>query len=244
MNLSELLDQLKYEEEIFLVESGSPQKLRHYTNMMGLSAILKSGYIRRGIYYFGGRGISVARPTTHTLDFNDKTYCGYFEIDFDILNDKIRNIKKYPINELEIQYETFLQDIAKKYNMAKESFHEIQNLLFDKTFTPKEFQKMMAVEYGYNFIEKDCERFISYYEKMIRSLYYREGEERIKGNDIPIHSKYMKFYELDNFYDDFDSLSEKGRYDIQNRIEQYKDIFVNYDKISTHFIELKKIWRM
>jgi len=236
MTFSDFLEDLEFSGLDYLVESGSPQKLRHYTNLQGLSGILKDGYIKSTPYYWGGKGICVARPSSSITDFNDKKHCGYFEIDFEVLNDKIRSITKRQINELEVQYRTLLQSIAKKNDFAKSDFHKLQNELFDNMYTSKEFQIMIKKKYGYDISENDCNDFIIYYREMIDALYYREGEERIYGNDIPINSKYIKFYEYESFYDEFDNLSVKGHYDFQRVFNDYKDIFINCDKIASHFI--------
>ena len=56
---------------------------------------------------------------------------------------------------------------------------------------------------------------------MIYSLYYREGEERIYGADIPINSTYMKFIKLDGFDLLLKSLNENTQNQIQQKLKAY-----------------------
>ena len=76
MNLDEYLE-MQFDNICFLFESGSPQKLRHYTDLSGLLNILRTGYIHDRINWYGNsspkRAISVVRPAGDLSDIDKIT---------------------------------------------------------------------------------------------------------------------------------------------------------------------------
>lgn len=231
MTLSELLENLEFEPRLYLIESGAPQKFRHYTDIQGFYGILKDGYIRKSPYYFGGEGISTVRPSALNIkpneapEFNDKNYCGFFEIDFEILNDKVRHIKKEPINEPKHEYTLKLESIARKYSMSKDVLRQCYDIAYDKD-DPIMFKNELKIKFNVDMTIDDAEYFISQYTNLLYSLYYKEGEERIKGGSIPINEKYIHFYSLPLFKKKYNELSDMGKIRIFSVMKEYpKDLF-------------------
>jgi len=241
MTFEEFLKTLDISGENYLVESGTPQKLRHYTDIKGLRNILRAGFLRPQPYYFDNKNknsISVTRPTNHTeIDFNDRTYCGYFEIDFHILNDKIKNITKSPINEIGIEYRLKLEKLAQKYHpVPKEDLIKICNELWEKECQTEKFMNILKEKYLIQMEFEDAENFMRYYYNLITSLYYRESEERIYGNDIPLNAKYIKFIIYNSFFEICDTLNKHEQSLLYENICSYKELFYpKFSEIKTYF---------
>lgn len=222
MEFKDLIEHLEFENKPYLIESGSPQKLRHYTDMRGLFFILKEGYIKRQNYWYGkSNSICVVRPSSHINDFNDKSYCGYFEIDFEILNDKIRNLKKIKINELEETYRSIIENIAKKYSINKEIYLKACKFIYDASPDENSLINWIKKQSGIVIAKQDANEFIRNYDNMIYSLYYREGEERIFGADIPINPSYMKLIKLENYDELYNQLNDITKKQIQQKLSFY-----------------------
>ena len=246
MNLDEYLE-MQFDNICFLFESGSPQKLRHYTDLSGLLNILRTGYIHDRINWYGNsspkRAISVVRPAGDLSDIDKitgKKICGYFEIDFDILNDKVKHITKKPINELEVEYREKFEFLIKKYypSLPKNGLIEIYDIIFkygsDK-YDPN-IQTEINNKFSLNISDENSQDLWKYYWNMMYYLQHKEGEERIYGSEIPLNDKYMKFFKNSNF----ESCAKNSPISIKNKlyteISTYRKLFLQPSEILSYLV--------
>ncbi len=214
MNFDELLGTL--------LESGSEKLFYHYTNMIGFLNILKSGYIKSGSTYSNLNQnldqISVIRPSgskdiESITGPNSKNLVARFEIQFDIVNDKIHNIKAKPINEPVLNFEKEIEEILNKYKLLDNKKDIINNVKkYKENFSNFDYKKLHNKIYNY-----------------LYNLINKEGEERIYIDKIKLDNKYIKIFLLDNCFSIYKNSNLKDQLMFESKFYDYIDYFVDND---------------
>ncbi len=184
-----------------LDESGSPQILYHYTDIMGFVGVLYSKKINGSIFWTTITNKKSIATTRFKLDkskiddinINEKNNIGRFVLHYHKINDYIRNIKKDLISEIYIEKNRRLQQLKKVENKNKDINDEIKK-----------------------------------YEKLVkRSVIEREAEERIIADAIPLEYKnyVIKFEFID--YPNLDLLHKKSNNRLYELIKEEKFFIKN-----------------
>ena len=144
-----------------LLESGSPKTYDHYTTFYGLIEILRLGYIKEGKTFANldsknSKQISVLRPsgskdiTSIAGEENSKLIAAKIQIQFEIANDKIRNMKIEPINEPVISFDRDIDRILSQYKLLDRKKEIISNIEKHKEFfSDFDYKKLHNKIYNY-----------------------------------------------------------------------------------------------
>jgi hypothetical protein len=231
LNLDELLGSL-------LLESGSEKAYHYYTDFFGLINILRSGYIKSGSTYSNldredRDQICVLRPSgakdieSIAGEENTKNLVALFVIQFDIVNDKIHNLKVKPINKPVLSFERDIERILMQYNLLnkkKEIINDVEK--YRDLFTISDYKKLHNKIYNY-----------------VLNLTNKEGEERIFINKLKIDSAYIKIKLLKKCLEIYDlvSLKDKGMFRsvFFDSIEYFEDneVYKKFDEIFSKGME-------
>lgn len=219
MNLDELLGSVVLESD--------PKKLFHYyAHIDALIDILRSGHIRSGSTYSNldrkeRDQISVIIPSgPKDLEFivdeeGFKKIVACFDIQFDVVNDKIHKLKYSPINELALSFEKDIERILSEYKAIEKKDEIISHVeKYKSMFSPFDYRKLHNKIFNY-----------------LLNLNEKEEEERIFTGKIKIDPLYTKINLLPKCLEKYESSNIKNKRMFESMFLDNVDYFVDNDTL-------------